>query len=80
MANLPGRTSELGRRLRAERERQEMTRATLAFRAEVSEPNIARIELYGTDPSIATVAKLAGALGVTVGSLLDPEPAEEVAG
>jgi XRE family transcriptional regulator, regulator of sulfur utilization len=78
MATTPERTSELGRRLREVREAKGMTRANLAFAADISEPSIARIELYGQQPKLDTIVRLAAALGVPVTDLLVAESTEAV--
>lgn len=73
MATPLDRTSPLGRAIRSERTSQGLTRQTLAARAGVSEPTVARIELYGQEPSLTTLGAIASALGVQVSVLMDEQ-------
>ena len=63
-------TSALGRNLRAAREQRGWSRATLAAKSKVSEPTIARVELYGGQPLLKNLVALARALGVDVDELV----------
>lgn len=76
MAASTDRTSELGRTVRSLREGRGWSRDTLARRAGVGEATVARIELYGTTPSLGVLTSLAVALSVPVASLLEPEAAQ----
>ena len=59
------------RRLRAARAAADLTQAALAARAKVARPYITMLEAGVREPSIVTVVKLAKALGVKPGRLLD---------
>jgi len=63
-------TSTLGRNLRSIREHLGWSRATLARESGVSEPTIARVELYGAQPRLDTLVAWADALGTDVSTLL----------
>lgn len=71
MANLTPSTSALGRSLRTLREARGWSRDTLASRAGVGEATIARVELYGHEPSLPVLRSLAVGLGVPLAHLLD---------
>jgi transcriptional regulator with XRE-family HTH domain len=58
-------------RLKAFRIEQGLSQATLAKKAEISREYIARLETGKQDPSLSTLVKLAKALKVKVGELLD---------
>ncbi|GAB2444311.1 DUF1918 domain-containing protein [Streptomyces incanus] len=62
-------TSDLGRRVATERERQGMTRAETARRARMAPAYLAYLEEQQADPSLATLINLAGALNTTVQAL-----------
>lgn len=66
-------TSTLGTTLRATREAKQWSRATLAKRSGTSEPAIARTELYGSSPNIATLQRWAEALEVDISELLNEQ-------
>ena len=57
---------EIGKRIRAERRRQDLTQEKLAELAEISESFLGHIERGGRTLSIETLAKLANVLGLTV--------------
>lgn len=63
--------SALGERVWEARSAHGWSRATLAKRAGVSPSSVARIELYGAVPLIATLRPIADALGLSLGALLD---------
>lgn len=67
-------TSPLGTRLRDAREGRGWSRAVLAGESGTSEPAIARTELYGNSPRLATLVAWADALGVSVSDLVDHQP------
>lgn len=62
----------LGTTLRRIRESKGWSRATLAKFSATSEPAIARTELYGNSPRLATLRQWAEALEVELSALLDP--------
>ncbi|MER5844987.1 pyridoxamine 5'-phosphate oxidase family protein [Streptomyces prasinus] len=62
-------TSDLGRRVAAERERQGLSRAETAHRARMAPAYLAYLEEHQADPSLATLINLAGALDTTVQAL-----------
>lgn len=68
-------TSTLGTTLRATRTAKGWSRATLAMRSGTSEPAIARTELYGSSPRLATLRLWAEALEVDVSTLLNEQAA-----
>lgn len=63
--------STLGTTLRRTREAKQWSRATLAKESGTSEPAIARTELYGSSPRLATLRRWADALEVDVSFLID---------
>jgi len=67
--NMTG-TGDLGRRLADHRERLGLTRDQLAERAGVSPDHVERMEERAVSPSADAVARLAGALEITVEELL----------
>ena len=60
-------------RLKYMRERRNYTQSTLAKKANVSQSTIAQIESGKKDPSIATVKKIASALGIHLAVLFASE-------
>lgn len=69
----------LGRRVRNLRAARDMTQAELAERSGVWRPNIARFESGRHVPTLPVLARISGALGVSLGRLVDgleEEPAE----
>jgi transcriptional regulator with XRE-family HTH domain len=61
----------IGRSLRDARRRQGMTLRTVADRAGVTESFLSQVERDIASPSIATLRRIAIALGTSIGSLLD---------
>ena len=61
----------MAKRLRELRAKRGLTQRTLADRSGVSREYIARIELGHHDPTVSTLEKLAKALGVKIGRLLE---------
>jgi len=57
---------ELGRRIRAERRKQDLTQEKLAEMAEISDSFMGHIERGGRTLSIETLAKLANALNLSI--------------
>ena len=57
---------ELGKRIRAERRRQELTQEKLAEMADISDSFMGHIERGGRTLSIETLAKLANALNLSI--------------
>lgn len=68
MADSP---NALGERLRTAREAAGLSRAGLAAASGTSEPAIAKTELYGSKPRLATLEGWAKALNIPVGHLTD---------
>jgi transcriptional regulator with XRE-family HTH domain len=64
-------TAAVGRNVRAERARRAWTLDDLAARSGVSKGMLSQVEQARTNPSIATICRLATALGVTVASLVE---------
>ena len=62
--------SELGKRIRTERRRQDLTQEKLAEMAEISESFMGHIERGGRTLSIETLAKLATALNISIEYIL----------
>lgn len=75
MADQP---SALGTRLREARQAAQLSRAGLADASGTSEPAIARTELYGSRPRLATLQAWAKALNIPVGHLTD-DPEDRLA-
>lgn len=65
---------EIGLRVRAERARRRWTLDELAARSTVSRRLLVQIEQAEANPSLATLLKLAAALGVTLTELVAEEP------
>jgi transcriptional regulator with XRE-family HTH domain len=61
---------ELGRRLRARRSSLGRTLASVAMQAGLSVPYVANLENGRGNPTLSSLHRLAGALGVTLGELL----------
>lgn len=68
-------TTQLGTQIQRHRKALGWSRRTLADRAGVSEPTIARVELYGHSPRLDTLASIADALDISIGELTTPEVA-----
>jgi len=64
-------TAAVGRHVRAERARRAWTLDELAARSGVSKGMLVQVEQARCNPSIATVCRLADALGVSVASLVE---------
>jgi transcriptional regulator with XRE-family HTH domain len=60
--------------LRAERHRMELTQEALGFRCDLNTSEVSRLERSARDPRLATIIKLARALGVPPAKLLDGIP------
>ena len=71
--------AQIAARLRAERARRRWTLDELAARSGVSRRLIVQIEQADANPSLATLLKLAAALGVTLTDLLESQPDRPVA-
>ncbi len=67
-------TAEIASRVRAERAQRRWTLDQLAARSSVSRRLLVQIEHGEANPSLATLLKLAAALGVTLTQLLAEEP------
>lgn len=61
----------LGENLRAAREEREMTQEQVAERSGVQAGEISRIETGKRDPQVSTLLKIAKALGLPPGRLLE---------
>ena len=76
---MPGQTesleSQLGARLRSIRQRRRGTLRAVAERAGISESFLSQIERGRAGASIATLQRIAGALGVSVADLFEPDGA-----
>lgn len=70
----------VGKRIREERTRAGLTLEELAEASSISPSFLAYIELGRKKPSLATVQKLAGGLGVPVGRLFADVPPYRTAG
>jgi len=64
----------IGEQLRVWRAARGLTQVVLAERAGVGNVLVARLELGQTDPRLSTLRKLAKALKLTVGELVDGSP------
>ncbi|WP_078067709.1 pyridoxamine 5'-phosphate oxidase family protein [Streptomyces jeddahensis] len=64
-----GHASDIGRRLAAERKRQGLTRSETARRARMAPEYLAYLEEQPSDPSLASLIRLAAALGTSVAAL-----------
>jgi transcriptional regulator with XRE-family HTH domain len=65
--------AELGRRLHARRVSQGRTLATVAIQADLSVPYVANLENGRGNPTLASLHRLAGALGVPLSELVAEE-------
>jgi transcriptional regulator with XRE-family HTH domain len=74
----PHAPAELGRTVRAQRERRHLTIAALARKVGVSAAAISQIESGAVQPSVATLRKLAASLEIPVFRLFLPVEAEAV--
>jgi transcriptional regulator with XRE-family HTH domain len=74
----PPDSAQLGSTVRAQRERRQMTIASLARKVGVSAAAISQIESGAVQPSLTTVRKLAGSLEIPVFRLFLPVEAEAV--
>ena len=61
----------LAMNLKRVRQRRGMTQAELARKARVSLPYVGRLEIGRHDPKLSTLRRLAKALGVSVGELVE---------
>ena len=69
---------ELAERVRRARERLGMTQAELASRIGSTQPAVARLEAGGVTPSLATLGRIAAALGLEL--IVDLRPVRRVSG
>jgi transcriptional regulator with XRE-family HTH domain len=69
--------TDLGRTARRLRERQNLTLADVAQRANISSPMLSRLETGRVSPSLETIVALAQALGVTASVLLQRVGADD---
>lgn len=77
-AGEPHDSAELGSTVRAQRERRQMTIASLARKVGVSAAAISQIESGAVQPSLATLRKLAASLEIPVFRLFLPVEEEAV--
>ena len=74
-AHALGPAQQLGRSIRAHRETARLSLGTLAAKSGVSKANLSTIEAGAGNPSLETLWRLAGALGLSLGVLLgEAEP------
>ena len=73
-------TAEIGNRLRTARAERRWTLDELAARSTVSRRLLVQIEHAQANPSLATLLKLAAALGMTLTELVSEEPETELIG
>ena len=71
--------AQIAARLRAERARRRGTLDELAARSDISRRLIVQIEQADANPSLATLLKLAAALGITLTDLLESQQDQPVA-
>jgi transcriptional regulator with XRE-family HTH domain len=62
------------RNLRAERKRMKLSQEALGFQCDLDTSEVSRLERSTRDPRLATIVKLARALGVPPSKLLDGIP------
>ncbi len=62
------------RNLRKERTRLQLSQEALGFRSDLNMSEISRLERSTRDPRLATIVKLANALGIPPAQLLDGIP------
>ena len=65
----------LGSRIRIIRRSRRLTQRALAARAQLAEPFVSRVENDHAEPSIETLGRIAAAMDVTIGDLLEGGPA-----
>ena len=70
-------TAEIASRVRAERAQHRWTLDELSARSGVSRRLLVQLEHAEANPSLATLLKLAAALGITLTELLSAEPEAE---
>jgi transcriptional regulator with XRE-family HTH domain len=70
--------SALGERIRALRRERELQQRQLAEKAEMTPSMVSQIESGRLTPSLHTLGKIAGALGVTIAALFDGQPAGSI--
>ena len=68
---MPTSVVHIGKRLKDLRFRAGLTQEELAHKAGTTQTTVARIERNAVEPEVTTIRKLANALGVTPGDLLD---------
>jgi transcriptional regulator with XRE-family HTH domain len=70
--------SALGERIRALRRERDLQQRQLAEKAGLTPSMVSQIESSRLTPSLHTLGKLAGALGVTIAALFDGQPAGSI--
>jgi transcriptional regulator with XRE-family HTH domain len=68
----------IGHHIMAWRRRRGLTQARLAASAGLSRPYLSRLEKASADPALSTVRRLAVALGIGVGQLIEELPPEKL--
>ncbi len=63
-----------GRNLRTERQRLNLSQEALGFKCDLNTSEVSRLERSARDPRLATIVKLARALGIPPAKLLDGIP------
>ena len=78
ISSLPGEAhtgkTDIGRRLREARRAQNRTLREVATAAEISESFLSQVERARVSASVATLRRIAMALGVTIGDLFEDRP------
>lgn len=72
---MPSRQKEIGRRVREARTRLELTQAELAERLELEDATVRAIEAGRRGLSVESLLRMADALGMRPGEIVDPEVA-----
>ncbi len=62
------------RNLRTERQRLNLSQEALGFKCDLNTSEVSRLERSARDPRLATIVKLARALGIPPAKLLDGIP------
>lgn len=66
---------ELGKRIKAKREKKNLSQLRLAYKCEVAKSYISELENGKRNPTVKTLIKIADTLGVTLGELFkDRDP------
>lgn len=60
-----------GSRIREKRRQQDLTQETVAYRAEMSRPQLSNLERHGKNITLVTLFRIADVLGVHPADLID---------